>query len=348
MVELTDSGKISVDQIPALRPFSVYTVADQAERLGLEGALAGDIAIQQDSSQSFILNNDLTSLYLGFTPSASLAFTIGDIFAGSISNGQIQSTEYRKGVLYQINITNSGSGYTVAPTVTITGGNPEAGGVQAAATCTVANGQVVTVTIEEFNGFTGGKLYTTAPTITFAAPPGAGTQAQGVGLIESRLYGDIVNKVKIEDTDTFDDSTTPTANTVNINRVVNTSATVANNWVSLSTNQIAASDITSGVIETDRLASGGAANSFTFLRGDQNFSLAVQSLKGAENRYFAQLYSQASTGTNQLIFQTNQNALVGHEVNETNTGIDANTNITGVVTAGGLTTVSINLSLIHI
>ena len=342
LVELTDSGKISVDQIPALRPFSVYTVADQAERLGLEGALAGDIAIQQDSSQSFILNNDLTSLYLGFTPSASLAFTIGDIFAGSISNGQIQSTEYRKGVLYQINITNSGSGYTVAPTVTITGGNPEAGGVQAAATCTVANGQVVTVTIEEFNGFTGGKLYTTAPTITFAAPPGAGTQALGVGLIESRLYGDIVNKLKIEDTDTFDDSTTPTATTVNINRIVNTSATVANNWVSLSTNQIAASDITSGVIETDRLASGGAANSFTFLRGDQNFSLAVQSLKGAENRYFAQLYSQASTGTNQLIFQTNQNALVGHEVKSTNTGIDANTNITGVVTAGGLTTVSIN------
>ena len=342
LVELTDSGKISVDQIPALRPFSVYTVADQAERLGLEGALAGDIAIQQDSSQSFILNNDLTSLYLGFTPDANLAFTIGDIFSGSISNGQIQSTEYRKGVLYQINITNSGSGYTVAPTVSITGGNPEAGGIAAAATCTVANGQVVTVTIIEFNGFTGGKLYTTAPTITFAAPPGAGTQALGVGLIESRLYGDIVNKIKIEDTDTFDDSTTPTATTVNINRVVNTSATVANNWVSLSTNQIAASDITSGVIETDRLASGGAANSFTFLRGDQNFSLAVQSLKGAENRYFAQLYSQASTGTNQLIFQTNQNALIGHEVKETNTGIDPNTNITGVVTAGGLTTVSIN------
>ena len=65
LVELTDSGKISIDQIPALRPFSVFTVANQAERTSLEGALAGDIAIQQDSmfTMSFILNNDLDSLF---------------------------------------------------------------------------------------------------------------------------------------------------------------------------------------------------------------------------------------------------------------------------------------------
>ena len=47
LVELTDSGKISIDQIPALRPFQVFTVATQADRLKIEGALAGDIAIQQ-------------------------------------------------------------------------------------------------------------------------------------------------------------------------------------------------------------------------------------------------------------------------------------------------------------
>ena len=342
LVELTDSGKISVDQIPALRPFSVYTVADEPERLALEGALAGDIAIQQDTSQSFILNNDLTSLFLGFSFDSNLAFTIGDIFEGSVSGGRIQSTEYRTGVVYTVNVTNSGSGYTVAPAVTVSGGNPGGGAVAASVTCTIANGEVVTATIVDFNGYVGGKGYTTAPTITFAAPPGAGTQAQGNCLIESRLYGTIVNKIKIEDTDTFDDSTTPTATTVNINRVVNTSCTLAANWVSLSTNQIAAADITSGVIETDRLASGGSANSFTFLRGDQNYALAMQSIKGAENRYFAQLYSQATSGTNSLIFQTNQNALIGHEVKNTVNGIQANTNITGIVTAGGLTTVAIN------
>ena len=66
LVELTDSGKISLDQIPALRPFSVFTVADEAGRLALEGALAGDIAIQNDTQNSFILNNDNDSLFLGF------------------------------------------------------------------------------------------------------------------------------------------------------------------------------------------------------------------------------------------------------------------------------------------
>ena len=342
LVELTDSGKISIDQIPALRPFSVFTVANQAERTSLEGALAGDIAIQQDTSQSFILNNDTDSLFLGFNPDASLAFTVGDIFTGSLTGGRIQATEYRKGVVYTINISNGGSGYTVAPTITFSGGNPEAGAVSAAATCTIANGEVVTVTIVEFGGFKGGKGYTTAPTVTFSAPTGAGTQAQGNALIESRLYGDIVNNIKIEDTDTFTDSTTPTANTVNINRVVNTSSFTNSNWVSLSSNQIAASDITSGVIETDRLASGGAANSFTFLRGDQNFALAVQSLKGAEARYFAKLAAQCTTGSSQMIFTTNSDVLIGHEVKNTVSGVQANTNITGVITAAGLTTISLN------
>ena len=342
LVELTDSGKISIDQIPALRPFQVFTVADQAERTSLEGALAGDIAIQQDTSTSFILNNDNESLFLGFNPDTNLAFTIGDIFEGSISGGRIQATEYRKGIVFQINVSNGGSGYTVAPTITFSGGNPEAGAVSAAATCTIANGTVVTVTIEEFGGFKGGKGYTTQPTVTFSAPTGAGTQAQGNALIESRLFGNIVNNVKIEDTDTIDDSTSPTANTVNINRTVNTSSFNVNNWVSLSSNQIAASDITSGVIETDRLALGGAANSFTFLRGDSNFALAMQSIKGAEARYFARLASQCNSGSSQMIFTTNSDVLIGHEVKNTVSGVQANTNITGVITAAGLTTISLN------
>ena len=342
LVELTDSGKISVDQIPALRPFSVFTVANLAERTSLEGALAGDIAIQQDTSQSFILNNDLESLFLGFAVDTNLAFTIGDIFEGSISGGRIQSTEYREGVVFRVNITNGGSGYTVAPTVSFSGGNPAAGAVSAAATCTIANGQVVTVTIVDFNGFKGGKGYTTQPTVTFSAPPGAGTQAQGSPLIESRLYGNIVNNIKIEDTDTIDDSSTPSANTVNINRVINTSSFNANNWVSLSSNQIAASDITSGVIETDRLASGGAANSFTFLRGDQNFALAVQSVKGAETRYFAKLASQCNSGSSSMVFTTNSDVLIGHDVLQGIAGIQSNTSITGVVTAAGLTTIALN------
>ena len=341
LVELTDSGKISLDQIPALRPFSVFTVANQAERLSLEGALAGDIAIQQDTSTSFILNNDLDSLFLGFAVDPTLQFTIGDIFTGSLSGGRIQATEYRQGVVYRINITDGGSGYTSPPTITISGGNPGLGAVQAAATCTIANGEVVTVTIVDFNNYKGGLGYTTTPTVTFSAPPGSGSQATGVALLESRLYGDIVNRISITDTDTIDSSDVPAVQ-VNINRVQNTSSSDSNNWVSLSSNQIAASDITSGVIETDRLATGGAANSFTFLRGDQNFALAVQSIKGSESRYFAKLYSQANSGTSQLIFPTNSDVLIGHEVVANVPGIQENTNITGVITAAGLTTISLN------
>jgi hypothetical protein len=340
LVELTDSGKISVDQIPALRPFEVYTVANQTERLQIEGALAGDIAIQQDTSTSFILNNDLDSQFLAFNPDPSIQFTIGDIFTGSLSNGRVQATEYRQGVVYQLNITDGGSGYTSPPTVTLSG-TLQFGGVEARAETTIANGEVVTLTLIVYNGFKGGKGYTAAPTVTIAAPQGAGTQAQGNALIESRLYGDIVNLIAIADTDTIESSDVP-AVTVNLTRVVNTSSGDNNNWVSLSSNQIAATDITSGVIETDRLASGGAANSFTFLRGDQNFALAVQSLKGAETRYFDKLYSTAASGSNQLIFQTNADVLIGHEVKATVAGIQANTNITGVITAAGLTTISLN------
>ena len=95
-------------------------------------------------------------------------------------------------------------------------------------------------------------------------------------------------------------------------------------------------------IETDRLASGGAANSFTFLRGDQNFALAVQSVKGAETRYFAKLASQCNTGSSSMVFTTNSDVLIGHDVLAGVAGIQSNTSITGVVTAAGLTTIALN------
>ena len=346
LVELTDSGKISVDQIPALRPFSVYTVPDAAARTSIEGALAGDIAIQQDTSTSFILNNDLDSLFVSFPVDPTLSFTLGDIFTGSQSNGQIQATEYRTGVVFQIIITDPGSGYTSPPVITITGGQPTAGNIQASATAEIANGQVVVVELQEFNGLVGGKGYTVQPTVTFSAPSGSGTQATGSALIENRLYGDIVNRLKLTEADNINSSDLPPT-TVNVTRVVNTSSFNSNNWVSLSSNQIAASDITSGVIETARLAlNSNAANSFTFLRGDQSYALAVQSIKGAETRYFARLYSDASIGGQQLIFTTNSDTLLGHEVVANVVGIQENTNIAGVLTSGGLTTVSISNPLI--
>ena len=342
LVELTDSGKISLDQIPALRPFSVFTVADEAARLALEGALAGDIAIQQDTQTSFILNNDLTSLFLGFAVDSTLSFNIGDVFTGTPSTGRIQSTEYRQGVLFKINITDGGSGYTVAPTVTISGGNPSSGSVAATATATIANGEVVTITINENASYIGGLGYTTQPTITIQAPPGAGTQATANALIESRLYGNIVNNIKMLDTDTFDDSSSPSANTINITRVVNTSGFTASNWVSLSSDSVGVSSLTGpGVISTTLLGSE-AANSFTFLRGDSRYAKVVQSLKGAETRYFARLAAQASTGSSSFIFQGLSDVLKGHDIVASIAGIAADTTVNGVTVVGGLTTVSFN------
>jgi hypothetical protein len=343
LVELTDSGKISIDQIPALRPFNVFTVANQAARLALEGALAGDIAIQADTSVSYILNNDLTSLYLGFTVNTALIFTVGNIFTGSGSTGQIQSTEYRQGVVWKINITNAGSGYTVPPTIVISGGNPQGGAVSATATCTIANGQVVSITITENNGYIGGKGYTTQPSVVFTGPGGAGVTATGSALLENRLYGDIVNNIKIVDTDTITSNNTPTGTVVDVSRVVNTSSKINGNWVSLSSNQISADAITSGVIATTRLAQNSSeANSFTFLRGDQAYAPVLQSLKGTETRYFAKLNNAVSSGASTFVFTTNASILKGHGIVNDVTGIPVGTLVNSVVTAAGFTTVQLN------
>jgi hypothetical protein len=81
------------------------------------------------------------------------------------------------------------------------------------------------------------------------------------------------------------------------------------------------------------------------LRGDQNWSLAVQSLKSAETRYFAKLFSQSNSGSSEMVFETNSNFLVGHEIEPTVTGIQPNTNITGILTANGVTTISLGTTI---
>ena len=76
----------------------------------------------------------------------------------------------------QVTVTNAGSGYTSAPTVTFSGG----GGTGAAATCTInSSGQVDSYTITD-NGYN----YTSAPTITVSAPP-SGTTATATCTIDS-------------------------------------------------------------------------------------------------------------------------------------------------------------------
>lgn len=71
--------------------------------------------------------------------------------------------------LQTITITNQGSGYTVAPAVTITGGGRPPGAIEpsgARATATIVGGRVTAITIID-----PGVYYTTAPTVTIAPPP---------------------------------------------------------------------------------------------------------------------------------------------------------------------------------
>ena len=74
-----------------------------------------------------------------------------------------------------VQLSNPGSGYTVAPSVVFIGG----GGAGAAATAVIGNGVVGIVTITN-----GGSGYTTSPSITFSGP-GIGTTAKGYAVINS-------------------------------------------------------------------------------------------------------------------------------------------------------------------
>lgn len=83
-------------------------------------------------------------------------------FAIKSTGGLATGTAVRSAqTLGSVTITDGGSGYTSAPTVTVSGG----GGTGATATATVVNGVVTAVTVTA-----AGSGYTTDPTITFSAP----------------------------------------------------------------------------------------------------------------------------------------------------------------------------------
>lgn len=92
-----------------------------------------------------------------------------------------------------VNIDSGGSGYTSAPTVTITGG----GGSGATAVARIAGGRVVGVDITSV-----GKGYSSAPTITFAGGAGAGARATAylnapVFFANGRLLGGTVDEISV-------------------------------------------------------------------------------------------------------------------------------------------------------
>ncbi len=86
--------------------------------------------------------------------------------------------DYSKDEVGSVTITNGGSGYITAPTVTFSAPTT---GTTATGTATIQNGAVVAVTITN-----PGNGYTTAPTVTFTAPT-SGTTATGTANLASAL-----------------------------------------------------------------------------------------------------------------------------------------------------------------
>ena len=92
--------------------------------------------------------------------------------------GETVSEDQDTYTVASLTITNGGSGYTSAPTITI---DPPPSGTTATATCTITDGVVTNVTIT--NAGTG---YTSAPGVTFTAP-GTGTTATATSTLSAKL-----------------------------------------------------------------------------------------------------------------------------------------------------------------
>ena len=282
LVQLDASGRINIDQLPALRPFNIFTVADANARYALEGPLAGDIVIQNDNTISYIMNNDLESQILEFVPASNHVFSNGDIVLSTGTGSQGQVTSFINGRIKQIVVNNGGTGYLSGDTITISA--PGGGGTQATGTITVNGGQITGVTLNN-----NGSGYFTAPSTagsTITINTSTGSNAVLTSIVRSRLEVDILNSIKALATDTIDDKTTPTPITIQLTDVINTSASNPNNWVQLTSSTIDASFITTGIINVARLgnvSSAYPANSLTYLRGDSLFAPAMASQRIAED-----------------------------------------------------------------
>jgi hypothetical protein len=91
------------------------------------------------------------------------------------------------------------------------------------------------------------------------------------------IGGATLSKVTV--TDIGSGSATLTVQNVAFTSTINNSSRLPINWGTVSVSSLDASNVVSGVFATSRLASAGAANTQTFLRGDSSFAFAVQGIR---------------------------------------------------------------------
>ena len=167
-------------------------------------------------------------------PASNHVFNTNDIILCTGTGSQGRVTSWTPGTVKQIVVTNGGSGYLTGDTITISA--PGGGGTQATGTLTVNGGQITGVTLGN-----NGQGYYTAPSTaggTITITTSTGSNAVLTSVIRSRLEVDILNSIKGLATDTVDDKTTPTAITIQLTDVINTSASNSANWVQLTSSTI--------------------------------------------------------------------------------------------------------------
>ena len=132
------------------------------------GAGAGDTNLYRDEAN--VLKTDDTfksaGLFVAGTQIDPSAATVGDalVFTGGEGSGAVATvSSVSSGGITGISLTNAGSGYTSAPTISVT----STAGTGAVITCALVGASVTGITI-----INGGKNYSTAPSFVFTAVSG--------------------------------------------------------------------------------------------------------------------------------------------------------------------------------
>lgn len=121
------------------------------------------------------LNND----GYGYSSVPNVAISSAPVGGVNASAVAITSSFNGRKSIREIVLVNPGSGYTVAPKITIVGG----GGTDASATCAISTSSAGIIDITMTNEGSG---YLTSPSITFSSPSlGAGTTAVGIASLSS-------------------------------------------------------------------------------------------------------------------------------------------------------------------
>ena len=172
--EVIDTGVDTIDdEIEQIGYMQTLTLIGQAiTATGTATTTTGGITIPVITNMG---GGYATAPTVGFSSAPSGGVTAAGI--ASITNDFVGCDGTKGGSVNAILLSNVGSGYTVAPTIVMSGG----GGDGATATTGLAtNTSVSGITITA-----AGSGYIENPTITFSAPPTGGITATGVGRINS-------------------------------------------------------------------------------------------------------------------------------------------------------------------